>query len=138
MPRGQRTDVELIGEWTMRIRQLTVGAGCGLALVFMVVQPVTARASTCEAAAEESARATVAFMSEVAGVREPRGCDPADKEQLVRVLAAAANAQGALQSAQKACGRSSDIASDANTIRLIEVLKKRIAQCVAAEEGSSK
>jgi hypothetical protein len=128
----------LIGEWMMRIRQLTVGAGCGLVLVFMVVQPVTARASMCEAAAEESARATVAFMSEVAGVREPRGCDPADKEQLVRVLAAAANAQGALQSGQKACGRSSDIASDANTIRLIEVLKKRIAQCVAAEEGGSK
>ena len=116
---------------------MIAGAAYGPTLAFvLMVHAVTAQASTCEAAAEESARATLQFISAVAGVREPKRCDPADKEQMLRVLAAAAYAQSAVQAANKACGRPPDIASDPETSRFVDAVKTRIAQCFAAGEGS--
>ena len=102
-----------------------------LALFFLLaaVQTAAGQPGACETAAEESARATFEFLNAVAGVRQPRGCDPTENEKLAQVRAAAEKARTAVLSANDACGQSSDKDSGSHAMRLIDVVKKRIAEC---------
>jgi hypothetical protein len=104
------------------------------ALFFLLAEVETAAGppSACETAAQESARATLDFLNVVAGIKQPSGCEPTETEQLAQVLAAAEKARSAVLSANRACGHSSDKDSDSHAIRLIDVVKKRIAECGAS------
>ena len=114
---------------------LTVGGALCMALLSLAAAgQVTA--NTCEEAGEESIRATVEFLNVVAGVKEARRCAEADKAQLYRVLAAAEKAKTAMLSANKVCGYSPQTESDLSVTRLYDLVKKRIAECDAADDGT--
>jgi hypothetical protein len=111
-----------------------------LCMAFAMLSLAPARevaAGTCEAAGEESIRATVEFLNVVAGVKEATRCTEADKAQLYRVLAAAEKAKFAMLSANKACGLSPLTDGDSRVTRLFDLVKKRIAECNAADDGAN-
>jgi hypothetical protein len=111
-----------------------------LALFFLLaaVETAAGQPGACETAAEESARATLDFLNVLGGVKQPRGCDPTEGEQFARVLAAAEKARSAVLSANRACGHSSDKDSDTHAMRLIDAVKKRIAECEPRAGGNMK
>jgi hypothetical protein len=111
-----------------------------LALFFLLaaVETAAGQSDACTIAVEESARATLQFLNAVAGVKQPKACDPTEAKHLAQVLAAAEKARSAVLSANRACGHSSDKDSDSHAMRLIDVVKKRIAECEPSGGGSTK